>query len=253
MNYSLLIKLFAFFTLASFTLSSESLAAKFANRFIEFDLPANWDCILEGSEWVCQNKTEAEKKRDAIVVLAAKIQGEQDSLEQYQNYLKTPKQYQNTKGEPITSQVRYTQNLTIGDQNWIDSLQLDSEVPGFLTRYLATVKDGIGILVTYSVNKNKYPEYQSLFDSMVKTIKVFRMEGGLNAAPATSDLFKNSKIPSALSSESVFGGATDVQAQTQAAQKSEWEALLEDPMILYGGLGVAAILLLSILRKRKKS
>ncbi|MGZ3730666.1 MAG: hypothetical protein ACXVCG_15665, partial [Bdellovibrionota bacterium] len=47
-------------------------AKTFANQFIEFQLPDKWECQLDGTEWVCQS-TDEQKKRDAIIVLAAKI------------------------------------------------------------------------------------------------------------------------------------------------------------------------------------
>jgi hypothetical protein len=59
--------------------SANSYAAKFANQFVEFELPPQWQCNLEGAEWVCQSLDE-QKKRDAIIVLAAKLKGDQDSL-----------------------------------------------------------------------------------------------------------------------------------------------------------------------------
>ena len=177
-------------TLLISSLSQNAQASKFANQFVEFELPTGWVCLLEGAEWVCQNQQDATKKKDAIIVLAAKIQGDQDSLDQYVAYLKNPKSYSSPQGKTVTSEVRYAQSKTIGEQSWVDALHLESEIPGFYTRYLATVKDGIGVLVTYSVNKNKYQDYAAMFDAMVKSLKAFRRDGGLNAAPANSDLFK---------------------------------------------------------------
>ena len=133
----------------SYLMTPASFAAKFANQFVEFELPTNWVCILEGAEWVCQNQQDQVKKKEAIIVLAAKIQGDQDTLDQYLAYLKNPKAYTTAQGKPVTSEVRYARNETIQDQSWVDSLHLESEIPGFYTRYLATVKDGIGILVTF--------------------------------------------------------------------------------------------------------
>ena len=60
-------------------------ATKFGNQFVEFELPTGWVCLLEGAEWVCQNQADAAKKKEAIIVLAAKIQGDQDTIDQYQN------------------------------------------------------------------------------------------------------------------------------------------------------------------------
>ena len=226
--------------------STNAYAAKFANQFVEFELPANWVCLLEGAEWVCQNQYAA-KKKDAIIILAAKIQGDQDTLDQYSAYLKNPKVWTSPQGKAMTSQVKVIQNKTIQDHPWVDSLHMESEIPGFYTRYLATVKDGIGILVTYSVNKNKYQEYSAMFEAMVNSLKAFRREGGLNAAPANSDLFKNTKIPSGLSNETVFGSLPDDKPKPQKEK-----SLFDDPIVFYGACGVGAILLLSILRKKKK-
>ncbi len=223
-------------------------AGKFANQFVEFELPPSWVCLLESTEWVCQNQQDAEKKKDAIIVLAAKIQGDQDTLDQYVAYLKNPKVYTTPDGKQVTSEVRYSQNKTIQDHPWVDALHLESEIPGFYTRYLATVKDGIGILVTYSINKNKYQEYSAMFDGMVKSLKAFRREGGLNAAPATSDLFKNTKIPSGISGDTVFGsiqGAGDEKPRKKASP-------FDDPMVFYGSIGVGALVLITVLKKLKK-
>ena len=234
--------------LAIFFSLSTSHAAKFANQFVEFELPTNWVCLLEGAEWVCQNQQDATKKKDAIIILAAKIQGDQDTLDQYAAYLKNPKVYTTPQGKSVSSTVRYSQNKTIQDQSWVDALHLESEIPGFYTRYLATVKDGIGVLVTYSVNKNKYQDYASMFEAMVKSLKAFRREGGLNAAPANSDLFKNTKVPSNLSSDSVFG---DIKGAGDGQQKPK-SSPLDSDLILYGGAAVVGLLLIGILKKIKK-
>ncbi len=233
--------------IAIFCLTNNAHAAKFANQFVEFELPPNWVCLLEGAEWVCQNQQDAAKKKDAIIILAAKIQGDQDTLDQYTAYLKNPKVWSSPQGKSMTSQVKYSQGKTIQDHPWVDALHLESEIPGFYTRYLATVKDGIGILVTYSVNKNKYQEYAPLFEAMVKSLKAFRREGGLNAAPANTDLFKNTKIPSGMSNETVFGALPDDKPKPQKPK-----SLFDDPMVFYGAIGGGALLLLSILKKKKK-
>ena len=235
------------FIFSLFISTQNAHASKFANQFVEFELPTGWVCLLEGAEWVCQNQQDAAKKKEAIIVLAAKIQGDQDTLDQYLNYLKNTKAYTNAQGKAVTSEVRYAQNKTINDQSWVDALHLESEISGFYTRYLATVKDGIGILVTYSVNKNKYQDYAAMFDSMVKSLKAFRKEGGLNIAGASSDLFKT-KIPSGLSNDTVFG---TIQGADDSKPKKA-PSLMDDPMIFYGGAALVALVLIMILKKMKK-
>ncbi len=244
--------------LAGLSFALPATAGKWSNQFVEFELPASWVCLLEGTEWVCQNQLDADKKKEAIIILAAKIQGDQDTLDQYLSYLKSPKTYTNSQGKSITSEVKVAQNRTIHEHPWVDSLHVDSEVQGFYTRYLATVKQGLGILVTYSVNKNKYSEYSGMFEDMVKSLKAFRREGGLNAAPATSNLFGSAKIPTGISNDTVFdpvAGATD--EKPKPVKKAGLEGLLEDlmadPLLFYGSIGVVAILLLTALKKKRNS
>src|SRR3954467_1023888 len=103
--------------------STPSFASKFANQFIEFELPPQWQCNLEGAEWVCQNTNEA-KKKDAIIVLAAKLKGDQDSLDQYLAYLKNSKTYTSVQGKTVKSEVKYAKFLSLNGQSWIDALHL---------------------------------------------------------------------------------------------------------------------------------
>src|SRR5687767_4895260 len=88
-------------------LSSPVFAAKFANRFVEFELPPQWQCQLEGAECVCQSTNES-KKREAIIILAAKLKGDQDSIDQYTAYLKSPKTYNSVQGKAVKSEPKYT-------------------------------------------------------------------------------------------------------------------------------------------------
>lgn len=166
-----------------FLISATAHAARFANQFVEFELPARWQCNLEGAEWVCQS-TDETKKRDAIIVLAAKLKGDQDSLDQYLNHLKASKVYQSVQGRTVKSDPKYAKSVVIGGHPWVDSLHLESELPGFYTRYVATVKQDIGVLVTFSINKDKYNEYLPDCENLVNTLKVFRKAGGINAGPS---------------------------------------------------------------------
>jgi len=165
------IKLFA---IIFFTLISGNIFAKlWANQYCEFILPNGWECALEGSEWVCQHSDQARKK-EAIIILAAKIRGPQDSLEEYLAYLKKVKTFTLPGGQLQHSDQKTTIKTTINDHPWIDSLHLASEVPGFYTRYLATVKEDLGIAITFSVAKDHYQDYQKIFDRVVATLRVFR-------------------------------------------------------------------------------
>lgn len=225
-------------------------AAKFANQFVEFELPPKWQCNLEGAEWVCQH-TEAQKKRDAIIILAAKLRGEQDTLDQYLDYLKQSKSYTNVQNKPVKSEVKYAKSLQLNEHAWIDALHLESEIPGFYTRYLATIKQDIGVLVTYSINKATYQTYLNDFESMVKTLKVFRKAGGLNANPASGNLFTDTKIPQDLSQNTVFQAPPQAPGDTGSGTQRP-TATTEDDLMLYA-LGAGVLIVLFILWRRRRS
>lgn len=196
-------------------------AAKFANHFTEFDLPNQWECRLENAEWICQS-LDQEKKRDAIIVMAAKLRGDQDTLATYLEHLKAPKVYNSVQGRPVKSEPKYARETQLNDQTWIDSLHMESEIPGFFTRYLATVKEDIGILVTYSVNKDKYQEYLPEFENMVKSLKVFRKPGSLNSAGADSNLFQTIEIPQGISGDSIFpAGQADAKPKAKPKESED--------------------------------
>ena len=216
-------------------------ASKFTNQFIEFELPPQWQCALEGAEWVCQN-TVAAKKKDALIVLAAKLKGDQDSIDQYLAYLKNAKSFNSVQGKPVKSDPKYAKTVALdkGTQPWVDSLHLESEIPGFYTRYLATVKQDIGVLVTYSVNKNKYQEYLDVFEAMIKTLKVFHKAGGINTAPAGGNLFQN-QIPTNGGNDSVFaiqGGTQEIQSGPRGPQ-STGKKLPLLPLFVLAGIAAA--------------
>ena len=169
-------KLLAFILVAVSLVTSNVFAKTFSSQFSEFELPNGWDCALEGSEWVCQSENK-DRKKEAIIILAAKYRGEQDSLDQYQAYLKAAKSFSLPGGKTQISEAKSVAVREINGQRWVDALHLASEVPGFYTRYLATVKDSLGIAVTFSVAKDHYDSYQDIFEKIIATLKVFDQKG----------------------------------------------------------------------------
>lgn len=155
--------------------STSAFAKSFTNEYIQFELPPGWQCMLEGSEYVCQSDN-ADRKKEAIIILAAKKRGPQDSLAQYQAYLKKTKTYQLPGAKTQRSEPKSVTTRDINNQQWVDALHLASEVPGFYTRYLATTKADIGVAVTFSVTKSMYAAYKDMFDAVIKSMRVFRSQ-----------------------------------------------------------------------------
>ena len=171
---------FCFFVTTLWLLPTLTEAKIFNNAYISFDMPDRWNCVLEHTEWVCRSTSEQEAK-EAIIVLTAKEVGPTDSYEAYTQHLNTP-QIINFSGRPYTSRIANAPKQSkINDQIWIDGLHLGSEVPNYFTRYLATIKDRIAILVTLSAHKDHYTKYANDFLKTVASLKVI----------ATSNLLKD--------------------------------------------------------------
>lgn len=225
-------------------LSTSVFAKRFSNQYCEFELPNGWQCALEGSEYVCQSENESSKK-EAIIILAAKRRGEQDSMDEYNAYLKKTKNYTLPGGKTQISEPKYTKMSTVNGHQWVDALHLASEVPGFYTRYLATVKEDLGVAVTFSVTRDMYTQYQSIFDGVVASLRVFRQAQdkgqNINLGAADSNLADTTFIPD--------GDRVDIGVQkTQERQKSEGG----DSTMLIAILGAVAVGFVIMKAKGKK-
>jgi hypothetical protein len=155
-------------------------AKVFRNAYIAFEMPEAWKCNLEVTEWVCRAEQGKETK-EAIIILTAKEVGPTDSFPLYEQHLNKSILIQLKTGSQAESKIVYkAKNVNINDQAWIDGLHLGSEVPNYFTRYLATIKDKIAILVTLSAHKNYYTRYSQEFFKTVMSLRVI----------ATKDLLK---------------------------------------------------------------
>lgn len=152
-------------------LSFNAHAKRFRNAYVSFELPPNWNCKLEGSEWVCENDF-SQKTKEAIIILTAKEVGPTDTLPAYLAHLQTPRTIQGRGGQTSKSQVIHVKERIIGGQMWVDGMHLGSEVGPYFTRYLATIKERISILVTFSAHKQHYTKYSADFIKAVESLKV---------------------------------------------------------------------------------
>jgi hypothetical protein len=236
-------KLFFLVSLLFVLSISSAWAKRFSNQYCEFELPNGWQCALEGSEYVCQSENDSSKK-EAIIILAAKRRGEQDSLDEYTAYLKKNKSYSLPGGKVQVSEPKYTKMTDVNSHQWVDALHLASEVPGFYTRYLATVKEDLGVAVTFSVARDMYTQYQSIFDGVVASLRVFRQaqDKGQNINLGTSDanLADTTFVPD--------GDRVDISVQKTQERK---KASGDDSTLWLAGLGALAVAAFLMKKKGK--
>lgn len=152
-------------------LCSTAHAKRFRNAYVSFELPPNWNCKLEGSEWVCENDF-AQRTKEAIIILTAKEVGPTDTMPAYLAHLQSPRSIPGRGGQPTRSQIIHVKERMIGNHMWVDGMHLGSEVGPYFTRYLATIKDRIAILVSFSAHKQHYTKYSADFIKAVESLRV---------------------------------------------------------------------------------
>lgn len=152
-----------------FTMSAHG--KTFQNSYVSFEVPDNWTCLQEGVAWTCTPSGPIESK-EAVIVLASKVAGPEDNLYNFLNYLKQPKKIPTRVGTPMPSSVAYAQERVLAGHKWIQAQHVGSEIQEFMTLYLATVKDQLAILVSFSAEQSHYRKYNPVFDKAMKTLKI---------------------------------------------------------------------------------
>ncbi len=158
-------KLF-FFLLLPFSLNVFGMQT----TYLKFEEPPGWKCELNSGVYVCQSANESEKNESLILVFGAPV-SDWDSISNYENYLNQTKVVLDESDKPVTSKVTFVRRRNINGNEWVDSLQENSELVGFWTRYVATVQKPLAILVTYVVSNQKYSELTPAFERMVASLK----------------------------------------------------------------------------------
>lgn len=158
-----------FFALAQSQLSE---ARTFKNAYISFDMPDTWNCRLEQTEWVCRSE-QGQESKEAVIILTAKEKGPTDTFALYEAHMNASVTSTTKSGQTLVSRVVYkSQQNRYNDQPWLDGMHQDSEVKNYFTRYLATIKDQIAILVTFSAHNKVYAKYSANFTNTIKSLRV---------------------------------------------------------------------------------
>lgn len=171
---------FALIPLIFFALFSQlTFAKRFRNAYVSFELPPNWNCNLENTEWVCINQF-SQKTKEAMIILTAKQVGPEDNLPAYRTFLKNSHRVVTDTGRSFDSKVIQSQDRIIAGHPWVDGLQLNGEIEGYYSRYLATSKDNVAILVSFTAHKAHYTKYSGDFLSTIESLRVVASKDGLD-------------------------------------------------------------------------
>lgn len=131
-----------------------------------FVLPTGWSCAQDGTETVCKPESGPLERR-ALIVAAAKVIGPNDNYEFFRTYLQGPRSIAGQKGgPPLQTENRFLREMKIGETLWLESLQLNGELPNYFTHYWVAKESALSVLVTYSVHKDQH-------DSAASNIALF--------------------------------------------------------------------------------
>jgi LPXTG-motif cell wall-anchored protein len=146
-------------------------AKVFRNAYIAFEMPDEWNCTLEQTEWVCRSMKVPDMK-ESIIVLTAKEVGPTDSFPMYEGHLNNPISAQNQAAATQSRMIYKAKYVQVNNQQWLDGLHLGSEVPNYFTRYMATLKNKIAVLVTFSAHEKYYSKYSTMFHNAIMSMRV---------------------------------------------------------------------------------
>jgi len=234
-------------------LSLPAQAKLFSNAYVSFELPPNWDCRRDGTEWVCISQFANQKPKEAMIILTAKEVGPNDTLAGYTAHLKEPRTLPNKSGPPTQSKVFEVKQRLVNNQPWIDGLHLGSEVTDYYTRYMATTKDRIAILVTFSAHKLHYTKYSSDFIKAINSLRVTATKDLLNRGPKINIGATGSGPGSGgVIGPPVIGPMGDITADNPPPEASGDRGLLKKLLGLALILAAIGIFLFLQYRKKKK-
>lgn len=219
----------------------------FKNAYISFEMLDTWKCGLEQTEWVCRSEDPQEAK-EAVIILTAKEKGPTDSFPLYEAHMNNPiTTPARGAGAPLTSTVVYkAMQNKINDQPWLDALHTNSEVLNYHTRYLATIKDQIAILVTFSAHNRFYAKHSTNFNNTVKSLRVI----------ASKDLLTRPDLgPLRGAGESLGAGIGQAMPADLLASEDSGtskKGLFKNKAVLGLGILLVAALLYILMRLMKK-
>jgi len=150
----------------------------YRTAYLEFALPAGWTSDREGAETVCMPPGKAPHK--ALIIMAVKPRSPRDRRDDYYEHLGKAKTLSLPDGKQVTSEVIHFRKVRIGGYEWVDALHRNSEVPGYSTRYLATVTSHLALAVTFTAAHGSYEAMNREFEKSIRSLRIFQSPSAFN-------------------------------------------------------------------------
>jgi hypothetical protein len=235
---------------ALFLFAGSANAKKYLNDYLEFEIPDYWHCEEEQKGHVC-SPINPSLRNETAIIMSSKMKGATDSIKDYNNKLGKPIESADIKGKKYKSKVQYVKVDTMNGNIWVDSQHESSEVPGFITRYMATINSELAVAITFSAHKGIFSAYSADFISMIKSLKVRKHIN--TETPATGKTFNPAAGTAAYGNIEVAGGKKkEAKEQSQVVVDMPVEEQ-KSKTIYYILAGAVALLAAFVIIRRRRS
>lgn len=119
---------------------------RFATAAFSFNLAPGWSCVREATEYICRL---GKPPSDSIIIMAMKYRSADDTLDEYEKHLRTPRP---AIGGDGPAEIISIQRVSIAGTRWVEGVIRDAEVHNYDTTYLAGNTAEVAILFTLSVH-----------------------------------------------------------------------------------------------------
>jgi len=212
----------------------DALAKKFRTDFISLELPPGWDCTKEEIDWVCQPENLAQRSEALVAVVAKSANATDDTFEKYQQVLSEPREMRDLMGNIYRSEIKFVRYRDIKEQKWIDALTFGSEIPGFYTRYIASIKGKVAGLVTYSIAESVYAKWAPILDKMLESMEIHYDPKAFNDSMASGP---SSLLGQRSGNTGRFQPSTDVDDKERTQGEGLDMGMLVGLILVAGGIG----------------
>lgn len=141
---------------------------RFITDIFELDLAPGWSCDLDETEYVCRK---GRPPTASIAIIAMKRRNAEDNLDAYEDHLRHPQ----ANPDGTVPELRSLKRRRLVNHEWVEGVQLSSEIANYVTVYLATTTSQVGVLATFSFHKDRETEERKDIDFMMSSLKIHQL------------------------------------------------------------------------------